>query len=141
MDWNLALSVGGGPTYVNNINNAPLIVDADKKEYYKQPEFYAIGHFSKFLVPDSHRIALKSDKTVDKLMTLAFVRPDGGTVVIAMNEKCEELMLTIGDGGRHVSHILKAHSINNFVFYWTESPDFLKFLIQWLNSYFCPQLL
>jgi glucosylceramidase len=35
----------GGPNWVNNIVDAPIIVDASKGEFYKEPMFYTMGHF------------------------------------------------------------------------------------------------
>ncbi|CAG2120816.1 unnamed protein product, partial [Medioppia subpectinata] len=51
VDWNLALDTRGGPNWVNNFVDAPIIVNATAREYYKQPSFYSIAHFSKFLPP------------------------------------------------------------------------------------------
>ncbi|OTF81313.1 hypothetical protein BLA29_003674, partial [Euroglyphus maynei] len=44
-DWNLALDLNGGPNWVGNMVDAPIIINATAKEYYKQPSFYAMGHF------------------------------------------------------------------------------------------------
>ena len=52
----MALDTQGGPNWVRNFVDAPIIVDADKHEYYRQPSFYALAHFSKFLPPKSFRI-------------------------------------------------------------------------------------
>lgn len=45
MDWNLCLDMQGGPNWVKNFVDSPIIVDASKQEYYKQPMWYALGHF------------------------------------------------------------------------------------------------
>lgn len=44
-DWNLALDVGGGPTWVGNTVDSPIIVDVEKDVFYKQPTFYHLAHF------------------------------------------------------------------------------------------------
>ncbi|KAH7962696.1 hypothetical protein HPB52_017539 [Rhipicephalus sanguineus] len=44
-DWNLALDTGGGPTWVKNFVDSPIIVNATAEEFYKQPMYYALGHF------------------------------------------------------------------------------------------------
>ena len=44
-DWNMALSMKGGPNWVSNFDNSPIYVNATAKEFYKQPAFYAMGHF------------------------------------------------------------------------------------------------
>lgn len=78
-DWNLALSTSGGPNWASNFVSAPIIVNETSHEYYKNPIFYAMGHFSKFLIPDSIRIHHEA-KTNDKenIMVTSFIRPDNG---------------------------------------------------------------
>lgn len=52
-DWNLALDLQGGPNWAENFVDAPIIVNGEKNEFYRQPMFYVMGHFSKFIPPDS----------------------------------------------------------------------------------------
>ncbi|CAG2120749.1 unnamed protein product, partial [Medioppia subpectinata] len=56
VDWNLALDTNGGPNWSKNFVDAPIIVNATAREYYKQPSFYSIAHFSKFLPPGAQRL-------------------------------------------------------------------------------------
>ena len=117
----MVLDMHGGPSWVDNKINAPIMVDAAKHEYYKNGFFYIQGHFSKFLPPDSVRIELTSDKNVDKFETVAFQRPDNGIVVIAANYNDSPVSLRIediagnitGNNGREV----KPHSIQTYI-YW-----------------------
>lgn len=44
-DWNIALNMEGGPNWVKNFVDSPVIVNAKSDEFYKQPMFYALGHF------------------------------------------------------------------------------------------------
>lgn len=44
-DWNLALNPEGGPNWVRNFVDSPIIVDIHKDTFYKQPMFYHLGHF------------------------------------------------------------------------------------------------
>jgi glucosylceramidase len=39
-DWNIALNMEGGPNWVNNFVDSPIIVNEKKDEFYKQPMFY-----------------------------------------------------------------------------------------------------
>ncbi|XP_050353713.1 putative glucosylceramidase 3 [Nymphalis io] len=60
IDWNMCLDMKGGPSWVKNYVDSPIIVDAQNQEFLKQPTFYAMGHFSKFVPRNSRRIrALK----------------------------------------------------------------------------------
>ncbi|KAI3414197.1 hypothetical protein GPALN_011654 [Globodera pallida] len=52
-DWNLCLDLKGGPNWVGNLVDAPIIVNATSDEFYKQPMFYFLAHFSRFVPPNS----------------------------------------------------------------------------------------
>lgn len=51
------LNPDGGP-YMQMSQESPIIVNTTSDEFYKQPFYYGLGHFSKFLYPDSVRIGL-----------------------------------------------------------------------------------
>jgi len=82
VEWNLALDMKGGPTWVSNFIDSPIIVDKTKDEFYKQPMFYAIGHFSKFISRGSIRIKLTQTSVVK---SVGFKRPDGAVVIVLYN--------------------------------------------------------
>ena len=92
-DWNLALDMQGGPNWANNFHSAPIIVNPGAGEFYKNTQYYAMGHFSKFLPPGTKRIATNPeyvtdshpDQYGDKFDLGVFLRPDNGIVVIAVN--------------------------------------------------------
>lgn len=84
IDWNMALDLQGGPTYVSNFCDAPILVDATNQEFLKQPMYYGLAHFSKFVPRDSQKIFCKpSSRNVPPVT--AFKRPDGGIVVVVLN--------------------------------------------------------
>ncbi|KAK7115931.1 lysosomal acid glucosylceramidase-like [Littorina saxatilis] len=84
-DWNIALDLEGGPNWVKNFVDSPIIVNASSAEFYKQPMFYILGHFSKFLVPGSKYMDLIPLGFKLTLYHVAFVRPDGSIAVILCN--------------------------------------------------------
>lgn len=57
-DWNILLDQDGGPNHLNNFCDAPILAETrtgyTPKLYY-HPQFYYMGHFSKFIFPDSVR--------------------------------------------------------------------------------------
>lgn len=81
VDWNLILDENGGPNYASNFVDSPIV--ANESEIYKQPTFYAMGHFSRFILPDSVRIFSKSSHKFIK--STAFLRPDGYTAIVLYN--------------------------------------------------------
>lgn len=82
IDWNMALNPAGGPTFLNNVVDAPIIVNGSANEFYKQPMYYAIGHFSKFVLRDSVRIESSQSS---KVWSIAFKRPDQATTIVLLN--------------------------------------------------------
>jgi glucosylceramidase len=86
VDWNYALDMQGGPTWIDNFVDSPVIVNAKEKEFYKQPMFYGLGHFSKFITEGSKRVKLTRQKNSQSgLEMVAFMRPDHVVVIVAFN--------------------------------------------------------
>ena len=49
----------GGPNWANNFVDAPIIVNAAQDEFYKNPMYYAMAHFSKFVTEGSVRVGVE----------------------------------------------------------------------------------
>jgi len=115
----MALDMIGGPNWAKGYVDAPIIVNAKEKVFYKQPMFYALAHYSKFLLPDSIRIHHTLGSKLDNFEATSFIRPDGGTVVIALNMNDDHVQLTINDfvSNQTVSHLVKPRSLQTFIFY------------------------
>ena len=115
--WNMVLDLKGGPRWNGGAADAPIAVDASKHEYYKQADFYVLGHFSKFIVPDSIKIGLTEDKAITGVYSTAFERPDGGVVVVVFNHNNEPAQITIKENNQQISHAIKANSIQTYIYY------------------------
>jgi glucosylceramidase len=85
VDWNLALDEGGGPNWSGNFVDSPIIVNNTIDEFYKQPMFYAMGHFSKYIPENSVRvnIEISNDTTITGT---AFLLPNGNRAVVILNQ-------------------------------------------------------
>ncbi|XP_070073173.1 lysosomal acid glucosylceramidase [Drosophila takahashii] len=104
LDWNLVLDEQGGPNYAKNFVDAPIIVNAtSRSEIYKQPIFYAIGHFSKFLPPHSVRIETRIENQgspFTQLSVVGFQRPDGSVALIIYNGQNLPVDVALNDSQR-----------------------------------------
>jgi len=97
-DWNLIVDQHGGPNHVDNVCDAAMV--GNGTEMYIHPQYYGIGHFSKYIHPGSKR--LESSVTgsqkyegptrdygicneQDGLEATSFLRPDGTVVVVVLN--------------------------------------------------------
>ena len=96
VDWNLLLDEQGGPNYVKNFVDAAIIVNTTSRtEFYKQPIFYAIGHFSRFLPEGSLKIQVQSSNK--NVVVTGFQRPDGSVAVIFYNKLVKNINLKFED--------------------------------------------
>ncbi|XP_037509141.1 lysosomal acid glucosylceramidase-like [Rhipicephalus sanguineus] len=122
-DWNLVLNTEGGPNWVGNYVDSPIIVNATAEEFYKQPMYYAMGHFSKFIPRGSIRIfsSMEQNDILDifgkELEHTAFLRPDSAVVVVVLNRGDRHVKLKIKDQVSCVSFqkIIKERSIATFI--------------------------
>jgi glucosylceramidase len=78
------LDEGGGPNWSGNFVDSPIIINKSVDEFYKQPMYYALGHFSKYIPEGSVRIGMN---VIDgsKFFGAAFLRPDGRRAVVLLN--------------------------------------------------------
>ncbi len=81
--WNLALDENDGP-HIGGCNNCRGVITIRMNDYTLNPEYYIIGHLSKFVMPGAHRIA--SDQNSEDLNSVAFINPDGSIVLIILNK-------------------------------------------------------
>ncbi|KOX67419.1 Glucosylceramidase, partial [Melipona quadrifasciata] len=84
VDWNLVLNKAGGPNWINNYVDAPIIVNPETDEFFKQPMYYALKHFSRFVERGSVRIDLNND--LSNVKSTAFVTPSNEVVVVLYNQ-------------------------------------------------------
>lgn len=83
IDWNLFLDNTGGPNHVNNLCDAPIIIDIFPEKIIHESSYYYIGHFSKYVKPGAVRIDVQSTSS---LQHVAFKNIDGSVSFIVLNE-------------------------------------------------------
>ncbi|XP_009891455.1 PREDICTED: glucosylceramidase-like [Charadrius vociferus] len=120
-DWNLALDLIGGPNWVKNYVDSPVIVDSSKDVFYKQPMFYHLGHFSKFIPEGSRRVGLHSSRRclICQLEHVAVLRPDGALVLVVLNRLGWEVPFGIQDPAvGFIDAVAPANSIQTYLWRW-----------------------
>ncbi|RWS20223.1 glucosylceramidase-like protein, partial [Leptotrombidium deliense] len=113
VDWNIALDLNGGPTWAENFVDSPIIVNSTANEYYKNPMYYALGHFSRFLVPSSIRLdSTTSTSWWNPVLYTVFETPKQEIVLVALNPSDEPTEFTVRDP-KHgiITFSFEAHSI------------------------------
>lgn len=104
-DWNLCLDETGGPNWAYNVVDSPIIVNRTAQEFYKQPMFYSMGHFSKFFPRGSTRVLTTVDGNLAVSATSVVV--DGGQrATVILSKSSDTLMTRIVDSSTGYSLVL-----------------------------------
>ncbi|XP_015795115.1 putative glucosylceramidase 4 isoform X2 [Tetranychus urticae] len=97
VDWNLVLDETGGPNWLQNAADAFIFINNTSPEYYKQPMFYAFGHFSKFIQPGSIRLGhtiIEGEVDANIKMT-TFLSPSNDLIFTFLNRNQKPIELSI----------------------------------------------
>ncbi|XP_071636800.1 lysosomal acid glucosylceramidase-like [Temnothorax longispinosus] len=97
VDWNMALNKNGAPNWAKNYVDSPIIVMPENDEFYKQPMFYAISHFSSFVPRDSYRILSTGLEGNPDIEAIAFLTPEQQIVIVAVNKGSSPVAITVKD--------------------------------------------
>jgi glucosylceramidase len=112
IDWNLFLDNTGGPNHVNNLCDAPIIVDIFPEKLIHQSSYYYIGHFSKYVRPGAKRIGLKNNTT---LQSVAFKNIDDSIAFIVLNETDNDQTFTFEYNHKSYTQTIKNNSIMTII--------------------------
>jgi glucosylceramidase len=136
-DWNILLDREGGPNHVGNFCDAAIIADtsedSEEAAIYYHPQYYYMGHFSKFLAPNSTRLESSvtggSDSGSgdcswpygecdgDTIYVTSWQQNDDSISVVVMNcgEGDKEIALTINDVEGELLNTVPANSIQTYL--------------------------
>ena len=86
INWNVALDPSGGPHVGGCATCTGIVTVGPGDTVTPNAEFYTLGHLSRFVKPGAVRVASTSFGTTGwngQVMDVAFVNPDGTTVLVA----------------------------------------------------------
>jgi glucosylceramidase len=120
-DWNIVVNTQGGPNHANNWVDAPIIADTNNKTYfYKQPMYYYLGHFTKFITPESTRVhtTATGSGVLPALENVAFLTPDKKVVLVVLNRDLTSRTYWIHHptSKGYINTNIQAHTIQTFIF-------------------------
>lgn len=114
MDWNMVLNECGGPNYVGNFCEAPILIDRNTDTVIYNNSYYYIGHFSRYIQPGAKRIKCSTDAGKGIYAT-AYRNPNGEIVIVVQNELNRYHRLALAVDGRGTNTELLPHSITTFI--------------------------
>ena len=91
--------------------------DGSSSEYYKTPEFWLMGQFSRFVRPGAVRIHSNYGST-QTVTNVAFLNPDGTYVLIVANSTGKRQLINVEFSNQHFNARIPAKSIATYR--WTE---------------------
>lgn len=121
IDWNLALDMQGGPNWAKNYVDSPILVDSQKGEFYKQPMYYSLAHFSRFFRPNSVRVDADVRAKKSGLKSIAALTKDSKYVVVyLLNDSNRDRKISLGvidESGENQQRkfVIESHSFNTIV--------------------------
>lgn len=112
LEWNLANDPSFGPHTPGGCTECKGAVTIDGAAYTRNVSYYIIAHASKFVVPGSVRI---NTNDVAGIAQVAFQRPDGKKVLIAVNESNNASTFSILYKNQKAVHTLPAQSVATYI--------------------------
>jgi glucosylceramidase len=113
IDWNIILDETGGPNHVNNLCDAPVIVDSKTKKVHYNSSFFYIAHFSKFIKSNADRVY--SEVIGENIHSVSCLNEDNTLCTVIMNENSEEKLINLEINNTNMTIQLKANSIYTIV--------------------------
>uniref|UniRef100_A0A672UVE1 Glucosylceramidase n=1 Tax=Strigops habroptila TaxID=2489341 RepID=A0A672UVE1_STRHB len=92
--------------------------EGGKDIFYKQPMFYHMGHFSKFIPEGSRRVGLQRSRRclICQLEHVAVLRPDGALVLVVLNRSGWDVPFGIQDPAvGFIETVAPANSIQTYL--------------------------
>lgn len=113
LEWNLANNAAFGPHTPGGCTVCKGAITVENSSTFRRNvAYYIIAHASKFVQPGSVRI---NSNTSGSLHNVAFKRPDGKLVLIALNEGNTTTIFNIKYNGKWVVASLEAGAVGTFI--------------------------
>ncbi len=128
--WNIALDQDGGPKIDGGCGNCRGVVQIDKYTgaVAKNPEYYSLGHASKFVLPGAWRI--DSSEASGAVENVAFRNPAGDFVAVVLNGEDSAQSIEVQWRGQTLAYNLPAESVTTFT--WPEG--FNPYVSIWVTT-------
>ena len=116
--WNLALNENNGPTTTTGgcQNCRGVVTIKTDGSYTRNEEYYLLGHFSKLVRLNAHRINNSSTNWPQGLTVSSFMNSDGTKVAVVMNRSGQKQKYSIRSGSRKFTYEQYNESVVSFRF-------------------------
>lgn len=84
IDWNILLDETGGPNYVGNVCESPIMFDKINNKLLYNPSYYVISHFSKYIEKGDFRV--KTSILNDFIIATTYKKIDNTYITVILNQ-------------------------------------------------------
>jgi glucosylceramidase len=133
--WNLALDENHGPHYGGcDACKGMITIDSTTGAVSRNDEYYAIAHFSRFLLPGALRVnSTATDKGLDNV---AFQNVIDGTLVLVMvNSNVEPRRVSVAEGKTRFEYAMPPRSVATFVWSPDQAVTLVRRALGWLKQH------
>ncbi|WP_313641580.1 RICIN domain-containing protein [Paenibacillus sp.] len=121
--WNVALDQSGGPALagIDAANRGLLTIRSDTTDSVTyNPQFYGLGHSSKFVDPNASRI--DSNTFQDSMEDVAYKNPDGTIALVLSNRLSSAKTVKIQWNSQSFTYVVPAEGAITFKWSSTSAP-------------------
>ncbi|MDF4026285.1 glycoside hydrolase family 30 beta sandwich domain-containing protein [Luteibacter sp. PPL201] len=131
--WNLALDENHGPHFGGcSLCKGVVLIDSRTGEVSRNDEYYALAHFSRFVLPDASRV--QSNQPDKDLANVAFWNATDGSIVLVMvNSHKDARHIAIAEGQARFEYTMPAQSVATFVWMPDKAVGLAKRAIWWVR--------
>jgi len=131
--WNLALDENYGPHFGGcALCKGVVTIDSDTGAVSRNDEYYAIGHFSRFVLPGAVRVnSTATDKGLDNV---AFQNTSDGSIVLVMVNSNEIVRhVSVAEGKTRFEYAMPPRSVATFVWSPDQAVAIVRRALWWLK--------
>ncbi len=132
--WNLALDENHGPHFGGcEACKGVITIDSATGAVSRNDEYYALAHFSRFVLPDAVRVdSTATDQ--DHLDNVAFQNAaDGSIVMVMVNSNTDAHHVVIAEGQNRFEYTMPPRSVATFVWNNGRAGAWVQRVFWWLN--------
>jgi len=132
--WNLALDENHGPHSGGcDLCKGMIAIDSLTGAVSRNDEYYAIAHFSRFVLPGASRVS--STETEKGIANVAFQNAfDGSVVLVMVNSNAEARPISVAEGATRFEYTMPAKSVATFLWSRDQGITWIRRAIWWLRS-------
>jgi glucosylceramidase len=132
--WNLALDENHGPHFGGcDACKGVVLIDAKTGQVSRNDEYYAIAHFSRFVLPGAIRVgSTETDKGIDNV---AFQNvSDGSIVLVLVNSNTDARNVSVAEGQTRFEYTMLPQSVATFVWNPDQAGAWMRRAFGWLKK-------